>query len=292
MRRRRAFLTPPPPQFSRSLRPHNRPPSLSLPPLASSLADATPLAPAGLSPVPAYPISPRDNSHRSPLTSPSTPIVYVGAVLGWNNPTENGDASIGCKSLRRKPHKGDDILGSPPTDAESNTTNYAHISAHQKGTRSTCQVNPLRRNGKRGPFAFLHPDLTPYCFSSRNDCPCRHRGHRVGCGGDGLDSSGRRPVSRVASFRATSNPHTSKERPRPFIPTSMRPAFGTTATLLCNTILRSGLPRRIQPGQVCNSCPLESVLPPDSVRKVTRPAFPNPQPPAQSGLNRGVGNES
>ena len=159
MRPRCAFRTPPPPQFSRFLRLGNRHSALTLPPLASSLADATLLAPEGLPAVPAYPLSARQNSYHSPLANPTTPVVDVGGALCWDVPTENVRTATGCGLLPRKLNTSDDILRSLLPDAESITTDYPQTWAVQEGVSCTYRVNPLRGNRKHGESKFADEGL-------------------------------------------------------------------------------------------------------------------------------------
>ena len=283
-------LVSPPPHFSRLLRPGNRPLPLPLPHLASSAADATSLARVGLLAVPAYPISVRDGSLRSPLINPSTPIVCIGVAQGWDAPTRNCDTGTVWAILRQKPGKNEGILSPFSVYDKSNTTNYTQTSVQHKGTRSTYRVNPLRHNGKRCQSTFLYPDLT---FTVIPDGTSVHAD--IGeTEWNGVETVGMVPgnVSSVASRVFAQHPetHTYDEPPPPCISARPRPRFDAIANFISNTILRLCLPRGHPPQGCAIPTFPESPVPPVSARRKAHPTFPNQQPPVMCGLNRGYRN--
>ena len=206
MRRGRAFLTPP--QFSCFLRPGNRLPSLSLPPLASSLADATPPAPVGLRGVSTFPASTREHSYRSALTDGATPIVDVGVTPAWDAPTGNADAASRCGLPCAKPIKGDDIHNSLLSDAGSITTELAQTSAVHERVCCAYRTSPLRVNWNRGQSTFHYLDLTTTVIPVRTAVHADNWDSDWCELGDDLDSSSKRQVSRVSICSTTSGaPH-------------------------------------------------------------------------------------
>ena len=104
----------------------------------------------------------RDDSAHSPLSNLITSIVGVGIVLAGNVSAEKPDAATGYGILRRNPGKGEDALGSPLADAESNTTIYIQASVTQESVRSTYRAKAFGRSRKSGQVNLAYMGL-PDC---------------------------------------------------------------------------------------------------------------------------------
>ena len=211
-------------------------------PLAYSLAYVTLLAPVGLLAALAYPVSVRDDSDLSPLATPTTPIVDVGFVLGWDAPTRKADLATGRATLRGSLGKGEDTFRSLLADAEFITTDCIQSTSQREGVRCTYQTNPLGSNGKRGRFNLSYGDPTQTVFSSSEAVHANI--------GDVERDEVETALTVQGSVRSVPwlvpahqwEPHTSEGQPTPLIPASPRPAFWTTATFVHRTILRSCRP--------------------------------------------------